>query len=275
MVAPAVSATHPVLSLEVPRVFAHRGGSRLRPENTIVAFDHGLTLGADGLEFDVRLSRDGIAMVHHDETLDRTTSGTGRLAAHAAEDLERLDAGHHFVGLDGQPFRGQQCRVPRLAAVLARYPGVPCIIELKGSDPEIARRAVEVVRAAGALGRVCFGGFSDAVLREARAQGPDVTTSAAREEIRWFLYRSWLHMAPRSTAYRGFQVPETSGATRVVSPRFVRAARRAGLPVQVWTVDEPARMEKLLGWGVRGLITDRPDLAVPVVRRWREAHSPS
>lgn len=271
MVAPAAPAAHPVLSLDVPRVFAHRGGSRLRPENTVLAFDHGLALGADGLEFDVRLSHDGVPMVHHDETLDRTTSGTGPLSAHTAEQLEHLDAAAHFRGLGGETFRDQDCRIPRLDAVLARYAGVPCIIELKGSDPEVARRAVQVVRSAGALSRVCFGGFSDAVLREARAQGADVTTSAAKEEIRWFLYRTWVGLAPVTTAYRAFQVPEMSGMTRVVSPRFVRAARRAGLPVQVWTVDEPERMEKLLGWGVRGLITDRPDLAVQVVRRWNAA----
>ena len=272
MVAAHHATAHPVLSLDVPRVFAHRGGSRLRPENTLTAFDHGLALGADGLEFDVRLSRDGVPMVHHDETLDRTTSGSGPVAAHTAEALTQLDAGHHFTSLDGVPFRGTGCRIPKLEEVLARYPAVPCIIELKGSDPEVARRAVQVVRAAGALSRVCVGGFSDAVLREARAQGDDVTTSAAKEEIRWFLYRSWVGMAPRLTAYRGFQVPETAGLTRVVSPRFVRAATRAGLPVQVWTVDEPDRMEKLLAWGVRGLITDRPDLAVPVLQRWRATH---
>ena len=81
--------------------------------------------------------------------------------------------------------------------------------------------------------------------------------------------RTWVAAAPRRTAYQAFQVPEKAGAMRVVSRRFVRAAARAGVPVAVWTVDEPAAMERLLGWGVRGLISDRPDLAVPLVRRWR------
>ncbi|HTU99532.1 MAG TPA: glycerophosphodiester phosphodiesterase [Luteitalea sp.] len=272
MVAPGrASADHPVLSLDSPLVFAHRGGSVLRPENTVVAFDHGLALGADGLEFDVRLSRDGEPMVHHDETLDRTTDGRGALTALSAAELERLDAGHHFRGLDGETFRGQGVRIPRLTEVLARY-DVPCIIELKGHDPEVGRRAAAVVRAAGALGRVCFGGFTDAVVRAARETGADVITSAAKEEIRWFLYRSWLGLAPTQTAYRAFQVPETAGVTRVVSRRFVRAATRARIPVAVWTVDEPADMERLLEWGVRGVISDRPDLAVPAVRRWRASH---
>ena len=87
-------APHPVLSLDVPLVFAHRGGSKLRPENTLLSFDHGLSLGADGLEFDVRLSRDGVPMVHHDETLDRTTSGSGPLSSLSADQLQALDAGH-------------------------------------------------------------------------------------------------------------------------------------------------------------------------------------
>ena len=274
MVAP-VHAHHPVLSLDTPLVFAHRGGSALRPENTIAAFDHGLALGADGLEFDVRLSSDGVPMVHHDETLDRTTDGRGPLSAHSAADLERLDAGHHFQGLDGAPFGGQGCRIPRLADVLARYPGVPCIIELKGHDPEVGRRTVGAIREAGAVDRVCLAGFGDAVVRAAREAGGDIASSAAKEEIRWFLYRSWFGLAPRRNAFQAFQVPETAGITRVVSPRFVRAARRAGIAVAVWTVDDPADMERLLDWGVRGLISDRPDLAVPVVRRWRASHSVS
>ncbi len=267
--------SHAATPLDTVLVFAHRGGSALRPENTLVAFDHGISCGADGLEFDVRLSSDGVVMVHHDETVDRTTGGSGQVSARTAAALEQLDAGHHFVDLDGQLWRGRGCRVPRLETVLARYPAIPLIVELKGADPDVARQAVTVVRAAGALGRVCFAGFSDVVLQVARAAGGDVVSSAAREEIRWFLYRSWFGVAPRHTPYQAFQVPETAGGVRVVSRRFVSAARRAGLPVAVWTVDHPAVMDRLLAWGVRGLISDRPDLAVPVVRRWRASGSTS
>lgn len=262
---------HPVVSLDDPLVFAHRGGSKLRPENTIAAFDHGLALGADGLEFDVRLSSDGVPMVHHDETLDRTTSGTGRLSAYSADALQQLDAGHHFRDLTGGAWSGKGCRIPRLQEVLARYAAIPIIMELKGTDPEVARRAVDEVRAAGAIGRVCFAGFDDGVVRAARAVSGDIVSSAASDEIRWFLYRSWVAAAPRRTVFKAFQVPEMAGSLRVVSRRFVRAARRAGVPVAVWTVDDPADMERLLDWGVRGLISDRPDLAVPIVRRWRSS----
>lgn len=242
-------------------VFAHRGGARLRPENTLLAFDHGMSLGADGLEFDVRLSRDGVVVVHHDATLERTTDGTGPVAAHTADELARLDAGFHFNG-----FRGRTGGVPRLDDVLRRYPNARCIIELKADEPELAHRTIDTVRAADALERVALGSFSTRVLRAARAREPRLVTGASREETRLALYRSWVRWPVRRPPYREFQVPEISGATRVVSPRFVRHAHEAGVAVRVWTVDEERDMRRLLSWGVDGLISDRPDVAVQVVR---------
>lgn len=252
-----------------PLAFAHRGGAALRPENTVLAFDHGLSVGADGLELDVRLSRDGVVMVHHDATLERTTNGIGALASCSADTLSHLDAAFHFRGMDGERYMGRGYGVPRLDEVLARYPGVALILELKGTDLRLAQRTVETVRAAGALSHVCFGGYSVRMLREVRHVASDAWTSAGKEEIRWFLYRSWVGLAPECTAYRALQVPEHAGRVRVVSERFVQAAARANLPIHVWTVDSPADMERLLGWGVRGVISDRPDLAAQVIRRWR------
>lgn len=244
-----------------PQVFAHRGGAALRPENTLVAFDHGLSLGADGLEFDVRLSRDGIVMVHHDATLDRTTSGRGPLAAFTADELGRLDAGHSFEG-----FRGAAGGVPTLEAVLRRYPSVPLIIELKVNDPVLAHRTIDAVRAAGAVDRVALGSFGTRVLRAARTYEPAIRTGSSREETRLALYRSWVRWPVRRPPNREYQVPEVSGSTRVVSPRFVRDAHEAGVAVHVWTVDAAPDMQRLLDWGVDGLISDRPDIAVEVVR---------
>jgi glycerophosphoryl diester phosphodiesterase len=235
------------------RAFAHRGGSALAPENTIAAFDNGLALGADGLELDVHLSRDGVVVVHHDKTLDRTTNLRGPIAEYGADELARADAG-----------RG--CGVPTLAAVLARYPDVPIIVELKVNTAEMARACVDVVRAARAVDRVCFGAFGLTVLRAVRALEPEVATSAAREEVRWALYRSWCRWPIRRARYGGFQVPELAGATRVVTPRFIDAAHRAGLGVQVWTVDTARDAARFIGWRADAVISDRPDAIVPVVR---------
>ena len=265
-----------------PLVYAHRGGAALRPENTIPSFDHGLSLGADGLELDVHLSRDGVVVVHHDDTLERTTGSRGLLSSLTADELSRVDAAYWFrdasaltpgtaedrsrASANDFPFRGRGIGIPRLRDVLARYRDVPLIIELKVNEPELARRAADDVRAAGAVERVSFGSFGWRVLHAARQYEPRIPTGASKEEARWALYRSWIGWPLGSTSYREFQVPETSGSTTIVSPRFVTHAHRASLPVKVWTVNDAADMRRLLGWGVDALITDRPDLAVEVVK---------
>jgi glycerophosphoryl diester phosphodiesterase len=230
-----------------PLVFAHRGGSALAPENTMAAFENGIALGVDGLELDVRLSSDGVAVVHHDRTLDRTTALRGPVAARNADELRRAD-------------------VPSLSEVLARYREARIIVEMKVNRPELAAAVVAAARHADAVERVCLGAFGWRVLRAARTLEPRLATSAAREEVRWALYRSWCGWPVSQVAYGGYQVPEFAGRTRVVSPRFVEHAHRAGLGVQVWTVDSEEDARRLLAWGVDALITDRPDRLVPFVR---------
>jgi glycerophosphoryl diester phosphodiesterase len=244
---------HPFFASARPLVFAHRGGSGLAPENTIAAFDTALALGADGLELDVRLSKDGVVVVHHDASLDRTTDVRGDVSALTAAELSRVDAGYRFTRHDAHPFRGQGIAVPALADVLARYRDARIVVEFKLNVAELAAAVVEVVRRADAVERVCVGSFDLRVLHAARTLEPALATSAARQEVRW-------------PVYEGFQVPEWSGATRVVSRRFVDAAHRAGLGVHVWTVDTEDRACRLLACGVDGLITDRPDVIVPMVK---------
>jgi glycerophosphoryl diester phosphodiesterase len=241
--------SHPFFSASAPLVFAHRGGAALSPENTIAAFERARALRVDGLEIDVRLSGDGHVVLLHDRTLDRTTELRGAVSGYSAAELARHG-------------------VPRLADVLAGFSELRLIIELKENAVELARRVVDDVRAAGAVPRVCLGSFGYRVLNAVRAAAPEIVTSAAREEVRWALYRSWMNWTPRRPRYGGFQVPEIAGRTRVVSPRFVDAAHRAGLAVQVWTVDDPGQAERLLTWGADAIITDRPDIMVPLVERF-------
>ena len=234
----------------MPLVYAHRGGAALRPENTIEAFDHGLACGADGLELDVHLSRDGAIVVHHDDTLERTTTGRGLVADRTAAELAAL-------------------KVPTLGEVLDRYPGIPLIVELKVNSTALVRRVIDELRAHNSVARTALGSFYSGALREARRYEPSIKTGAAKEETRWALYRSWIGWPMGAPAYHEFQVPERSGMTTIVSRRFIDYAHKAGLPVKVWTVNEPADMHRLLDWGVDALITDRPDLAVPIVRQRR------
>jgi glycerophosphoryl diester phosphodiesterase len=253
----------------VPIVYAHRGGAALRPENTLEAFDHGLACGAEGLELDVQLSKDGVVVVHHDPTLERTTSGRGPVVSLTSAELAGLDAGYHFTdGRGAFPFRGRGIGVPTLHDVLRRYIEARLIIELKVAGTQLAERVADEVRRAGAIGRTAIGSFHPDSLEAVRRYEPALATGAAKEETRWALYRSWVGLGLGATPYREFQVPEWSGLTPIVTRRFVAAAHRAGIPVKVWTVNGASDMRRLLAKGVDAIITDRPDLARSVVSQY-------
>jgi glycerophosphoryl diester phosphodiesterase len=238
-----------------PLVFAHRGGCALGPENTYAAFERGMATGADGLEMDVHLSADGVVVVHHDDTLDRTTNGSGPIAARTAAELARLDAG------DG-------AGIPTFGDVLCRHGSVRIIVEMKVNSVAMGEALAREVRLAGAAEWVCAAGYGSRSLEAARAALPEMASSAGHAEVRMAIYRTWLRWPARHVRYGGFQVPETAQGHRIVSPRFLRHAHDRGLAVQVWTVDEEADMRRLLAWGVDGLITNRPDLAVRVRQEW-------
>jgi glycerophosphoryl diester phosphodiesterase len=255
-----------------PLVFAHRGGRALGPENTVVAFDLGMAAGADGLEFDVHLAADGRVVVIHDPTLERSTTAVGEVHTYTSAELAAMNASPRF-GIDLElPWHGAQAGLPTLDEVLGRYPQASVIIEMKGERPELGPAVVEAVRRAGAEPRVCLGSFSSAVLAAARQTGPELATSASRQEALRALQRSWIGLSPGSVAYKAFQVPERAGRLRVVSRRFVRAVHRAGCAVHVWTVNDEPDMQRLFDWGVDGIITDRPDVAVRVRDQWLARH---
>lgn len=252
-------------------VFAHRGGAKLAPENTIAAFVNGLALGSDGIECDVHLSRDGIAVVIHDKTLDRTTDASGLVSDRTAAELSRVDAGYRFVALDGtMPFRGRGLGVPTLATVLEECRHTRVIIEMKQGEPALARAVQAAIRQTRSADRVCVGSFYRRGLAVLRAEEPALATSASEDEARWTLYQSWCRWPfARTRPYCAFQVPERAGRLRVVSPAFVAQAHRQHARVDVWVVDTAADIERLFSWDVDGVITDRPDVAVPV----RRAHA--
>lgn len=230
----------------------------------MAAFDLGVAAGADGLELDVHLSQDGVVVVHHDDTLERTTDGTGILAARTADELARVDAGCRFVDGGSHPFRNQDVGIPTLASVLRRYPDTRIIIEMKVDSHEMGEAVAHEVRKAGAAERVCVAGYGARSAAAARAALPGSAASACHKEVQMAVYRSMARVPVRRVRYHAYQVPEVAGSIRVVSPRFIRHAHKANLKVQVWTVDDEADMNRLLEWGVDALITNRPDLAVRV-----------
>ncbi len=256
-----------LLSLTAVSAIAHRGGSKLRPENTLAAFTHAQSLGADAIECDVHLSRDGEVVVIHDFTLDRTTNATGPVSAKTARELAALDAGYWFTAAGAHPFRGQGIGVPTLHEVLTQAAAMPVVIEIKGEDERTARRTLDAIDRAGARDRVVLGAFSHAVLSYVRRQAPDLATGASSIEARSAVRRAFFGLGQRNDAFHVFHVPFVWHGRRRFGRRFVHAARRSGRPVQAWIVDDADQMRLLLSWGVTGIISDRPDVAVTVTRQ--------
>jgi len=244
-----------------PLVYAHRGGAALAPENTLVALDAGLDAGADGIEVDVRLSLDGVAVLMHDPTLERTTDGAGPLDQRTAAELARLDAGYRFERDGAFPFRGRGIGVPSLRDVFDRHPRASMLIELKEADARLARVVVDQIHAAGAVDRVTVGSFQKGALEAVRALDPAIRTGADMDDV-----RNGLNGVAGRTPFEAFQVPEVYAGMRIVTPEFIARAHDAGIAVTVWVVNAEDDMRRLLDWGVDGLITDRPDLAMPLVR---------
>jgi glycerophosphoryl diester phosphodiesterase len=218
---------------------------------------------ADMLEMDVRLTRDGEVVVIHDPLVDRTTDGTGPVSSFTLGELQRLDAGYRFVDTRGEAtFRGTGVRVPRFEDVLTALPGVRLNVESK--EPQAAAPLVEIILRHGAQNRVLVAAADESSRRGARGYpGP---WGASRHHI--LLFRL-LHLLPGGGAYTPcadvLQVPEAWRGMRILTPRLVRAAHRRNLPVQVWTVDDPDDMRRLLSWGVDGIQSDRPDLLARVL----------
>jgi glycerophosphoryl diester phosphodiesterase len=222
-------------------VIAHRGASGEYPENTLLAFAKGVEQGAEAIELDVRASADGVPVVIHDATLERTTTGTGPVGRCTAEQLAHVDAG-----------AGET--VPTVEQVLERFPQLPLLLEIK--DARAAEPLLAVLRGHGAQRRVVVGAFDAAALTPFRGSG--IARAATRAEVAAGWLWSRVGVGIPWPGYGVLSVPEQSGRLRVVDRAFVARARRALVPVHVWTVNERAVARRLRDMGVNGIITDYP-----------------
>jgi glycerophosphoryl diester phosphodiesterase len=255
-----------------PRVFGHRGAAGLAPENTLPSFALGLALGADVLELDVHASRDGVIVVMHDPTLERTTDGSGPLREQTWPALQRLDAGYHFSRDGGDfPYRGQGVRIPTLEQLLLAFPHAACNIEIKQEEPPIVDAVVHLIRRLHAGDRVLLAAEHDSIMTEIRRQAGEIPSSFAAGEVAAFISRlTESGFDAYHPAGCALQIPPRFGPIELVTADSVAAAHRCGLEVHVWTIKQRDEMEQLLALGVDGIISDLPGLARVVVDEWSE-----
>jgi glycerophosphoryl diester phosphodiesterase len=268
------AATHAFFAAEGAgvQVIAHRGGARLRPENTLLAFEHAVGLGADMLEMDARATADGVLVALHDATVDRTTDGQGPVHALTLDALQKLDAGYRWSPDAGRstPFRGRGVRVPTLAEVFARFPRMRMVVEIKPPEPALAARMCQLIRRADMTARVLVASMHEAVLDAFRAGCPEVSTSMGPGEARLFYLASLVYLSDAiSPAAQALQIPYGFGERVLATPTVAAAARGRNLALHVWTVNDELRMRRLLEIGVDGIMTDRPDLLLRLLGRGR------
>ena len=251
-----------------PRLFAHRGASGRRPENTLESFAEGLEAGAQLLELDVHASSDGEIVVFHDSTLERTTDGAGPVKARTLAELRELDAGYRFHDdeREGFPYRDRGIRIPTLREVLESFPDVPLNIEVKQDAPAIEHDVVALIEEHRAAGRVLLAAAEDGIMKRVRAACGSMLTSSSAGEVVSFIEHA------ESPDYRhpgnALQVPPYYGDIELVTEGFVEIAHSRGVEVHCWTINDTDEMERLFELGVDGLMSDYPERLVRVARRW-------
>jgi len=241
-------------------VIGHRGASGEAPENTLPAFELALAQGADALELDVRVSADGVPLVLHDPTLDRTTDRTGLLATMSAREAQDADAGARFSpdGGASQPWRGRGVRIPTLADVLDRFADVPLLIEVKVAAAQQAVR--QALLDHDATGRCVVASEQAAALESFGT--PPFLRGASGEDIKRLYFGTLLGTGPAAVPYRLLSVPVRHRGLPIPTRRFITAARRLGCPVHVWTVNQAGLARRLWDRGVCGIVTNFPEMIV-------------
>jgi glycerophosphoryl diester phosphodiesterase len=239
-------------------VMAHRGFSGKAPENTLAAFRQAIEIGSDFIELDVRFSKDGHLVVFHDDTLERTTNGKGKVADFSLQDLRGLDAGSWF----GSSFSGE--RIPTFQEVLDLAKGRILVnIELKKGDQgsytmhDLADRALEEVQQAGMEGHVLFSSFDPGAVERIRKNNPSVpvaliTGSPWHSPMEAFGGKALSFLNPRKS---------TLSETNLVR------AHQQGAKIFTWTIDTEEEMEKFISMGVDGIITNHPDRLIRILEK--------
>lgn len=265
MASPRVTPS-PVPIPASPIIVAHRGASAHAPENTLAAFRRAIDEGAEGIEFDVRLAKDGIAVVHHDRSLRRTAGIDSKISELTATDLSTIDVGSWFRSDEGAWDYSKE-RVPSLAATLETLKGFPgrVYIELKagsGQNPEpFVKEVCKEIRASSIADRIIVKSFRLAFIPHFRANCPEVRTAALFAPKIMTILRKEKHLVDIAVE---FGAQELSVHYSLATKKLMKKSAKHGLPVTIWTVDHPRLFRRAMKLGVHAVITNDPGRMIEV-----------
>ncbi len=254
---------HPFFrGLRAPLHISHRGGAALMPENTLPAFEAAVRLWrTDMLEIDIQVTKDGELVVAHDETVDRCTEAVGAVASFTWNELSKLDAGFRFSPDEGTtfPLRGAGVKIPRLVEVLRLFPKLRFNIELKTAAA--LDSFVEIVRAEHATERICAGSEHDDTAFKLSAAMPEAVLFYPRDTLTAFILPIRSGEPPvDDLRFTVLDMPLHFEGVRLFDAGLRDEAARRGKWINVWTINDPFQMREVIGEGVGGVMTDRPDL---------------
>ena len=259
-------------NFQPPLVIAHQGGDGIWPGDTMYAFEKAVEIGADVLEMDAHITKDGHIVLMHDEDVDRTTDGTGTIEDLTLSALKELDAAYQWSKDDGKTFpsRGQGIQVPTLEELFEKFPQLRYVIEIKLTQNPIDQPLCDLIRKHKMQNKALIASFHDEVMQNFRAACPEVATSASRTEVRNFVLLDKVFLngfiAPQYQSIQPPYDPKESMNIPIMTERFIRQAHTKNVKVEPWTVDDPELMRQYIEWGVDGIMTDRPDLMIEVLK---------
>jgi glycerophosphoryl diester phosphodiesterase len=248
-----------------PRIFGHRGAAGVAPENTLASVQRAFDDGAQFVEFDVRGAKDGEVVIIHDATVGRTTNGRGRVSQKKLKELKLLHAGWWFSpdGGGSFPYRSQKIEIPTLDEFFSSFLSGKAIIEIKQNRPPIVKKVIQSVCRWGREDQVLLATEKDQIMAQIRHEiqqdGLPIVTGFSYGDVAEFM--RWVAMGktePFSPVGRALQIPEKYQGMTLVSTETVQAAHDLGVEMFVWTVNAVEEMERLLGLGIDGIITDYP-----------------
>ena len=260
-------------NLQHPLVIAHQGGDGIWPGDTMYAFENAVKIGADVLEMDAHLTKDSQIVLMHDEKVDRTTEGRGLIEDLTLPELKQLDAAYQWSSDDGKtfPYRGQGIQVPTLEELFQKFPQMRYVIEIKLTQNPIDKPLCDLIRKNSMQARVLIASFHDEAMQNFRKTCPEVATSASRGEVTKFVLLGKVFLsglvAPQYQSIQPPYDPSESMNIPIMTERFIREAHAKNIAVEPWTVDDPQLMKQYIEWGVDGIMTDRPDLMIEVLKK--------
>lgn len=265
------------LQFDHPIVLAHRGGSHLAPEHTMIAFDKATELNVDGFEIDIRLTKDEEILVFHDESIDRTTNGTGLVANLTLEEIQVFNHGYNFQDLDGYyPYRNDNLDAVTLRELLEKYPTTLVNIDIKDAPDTyegslMPSKLWRLIEELDAIDRVVVTSFYvEQVDRFNLYAQNRVALGAGETEIR-LAFTSFTsqfgHLYHPKVDV--FQIPVKSGVISLDSPKFIQFLDKLNIPVHYWTINDLVSMNRLIRAGAKGIVTDRPDLAQVIFQQYK------